>query len=346
MTRTIAILLLLAQLHHGCSAAAPAPTPVHTVHLTFSHHLDVGLDLPLKITADCVGFATKIVQRYFDVFIPGAIKLAQKMNGKGERRFRYQIHPWVGSLYADCIPWAVSDGCKDNPGTLVCPSNVDVAAFGAALRRGDLVFAASPFNVNVEAVGEPSLLAGLVDVAAQLEDRFNMTTAGARVWSNVDVKGFARSAIPLLRAAGVETLYIGTNGGPHRGGGQGLQPVCGAENATMFRWVDPPSGAELTVLYVDGYGSYLGHDVGGAGTVSASSAIVAPNGVALVSYFATDNAGPPSTALAVEAIHARVAELFPGASVVASSFNEFAAAALTPPVVAALPRTSVDWGGG
>ena len=42
------------------------------------------------------------------------------------------------------------------------------AAFGAALRRGDLVFAASPFNVNVEAVGEPSLLAGLVDVAAQL----------------------------------------------------------------------------------------------------------------------------------------------------------------------------------
>ena len=48
---------------------------VHTVHLVFSHHLDVGLDLlPGKIVADCVGFATKIVQRYFDEHIPRAIR--------------------------------------------------------------------------------------------------------------------------------------------------------------------------------------------------------------------------------------------------------------------------------
>ena len=54
---------------------------VHTVHLTFSHHLDVGLDLPGKQVANCVGFATKIVQRYFDEFIPRAIRLARETSG-------------------------------------------------------------------------------------------------------------------------------------------------------------------------------------------------------------------------------------------------------------------------
>ena len=52
---------------------------VHTVHIVFSHHLDVGLDLPFKITGNCVGFATKIVQRYFDEYIPRAISLAEKI---------------------------------------------------------------------------------------------------------------------------------------------------------------------------------------------------------------------------------------------------------------------------
>ena len=59
----------------GASLLLPAaqrvdPADVHTVHLVMSHHLDVGLDLPMKLTLDCVGYATKIVQRYFDIFIP------------------------------------------------------------------------------------------------------------------------------------------------------------------------------------------------------------------------------------------------------------------------------------
>ena len=86
-------------------------------------------------------------------------------------------------------------------------------------------------------------------MAADLTARFNLTTGGAKVWSNVDVKGFARSAVPLLRKAGVETLYVGTNGGPRppaEARNRGLQPVVGDANATMFVWHDPPSGAEVT----------------------------------------------------------------------------------------------------
>ena len=71
----------------GCCASAAAgattapvdPASIRTVHMVFSHHLDVGLDLPLKITADCVGFGTKIVQRYFDDFIPRALFLAEQV---------------------------------------------------------------------------------------------------------------------------------------------------------------------------------------------------------------------------------------------------------------------------
>ena len=284
--------------------------PVHTVHLTFSHHLDVGLDLPMKITANCVGFATKIVQRYFDEFIPNAINLAQQMINT-TTPFRYQIHPWIASLYANCVPWAVSDGCTNNPGTLRCPSKSAVKLFSEALRRGDLVFTASPFNINAEAVGDPSLFLDLPSIAGDLAAQYNLSKP--TVWSNVDVKSFARSAVPLLRKAGIHTLYIGANGSPRPPEQQrtrGLQPVCGSANATMFRWFDPPSGEEITVLYTAGYGSYLGQDVLGAGTVSASSSLVSPNGVALVSYFATDNAGPPSTPMAVRAIYAKVCEEF------------------------------------
>ena len=67
-------------------------TAVRKVHVLFSHHLDVGLDIGLKLTEDCVGFATKIIQRYFDEFIPRAIRLAQEMRAKGSQdRFAYTM---------------------------------------------------------------------------------------------------------------------------------------------------------------------------------------------------------------------------------------------------------------
>ena len=60
--RACVVVLLLAS-----TAAAPTPdravrNDVHTVHLLFSHHLDVGLNAGLEITEFCDGFATKIIQ--------------------------------------------------------------------------------------------------------------------------------------------------------------------------------------------------------------------------------------------------------------------------------------------
>ena len=61
---------------------SPNASAVHTVHLVFSHHLDIGLNRALRFVGGCEGFATKIVQEYFDDFIPKAIKLAKKINSK------------------------------------------------------------------------------------------------------------------------------------------------------------------------------------------------------------------------------------------------------------------------
>ena len=191
------------------------PHAVHTVHLVMSHHLDVGLDLPMKVTTNCAGYATKIVQRYFDVFIPRILALAEQARAE-QLPFAYQIHAWIAALYVDCVPWRVKDACPNNPGVLVCPSAAAVAGFDAAVRAGTIVYTASPFNVDAQAVGDPELFTDLVsDIAGSLDQRYRRPP-GARVWSNVDVKGFARSSIPLLKNAGVEFLSIGQNGHPSR----------------------------------------------------------------------------------------------------------------------------------
>ena len=123
------------------AAAATAATPssdsnarvdgVHTVHVVFSHHLDVGLNEALRFVGFCRGFATKIVQEYFDDFIPRAIRIARETNSDPRNdRFSYTIHPWIASLYVDCVPWEIEDGCPLSPGKLVCPSGDDVKASG------------------------------------------------------------------------------------------------------------------------------------------------------------------------------------------------------------------------
>jgi len=49
------------------------------------------------------------VQEYFDDFIPRAIRLAEELRD-GPDRFVYTVHPWIVSLYVDCVPWSVPDG--------------------------------------------------------------------------------------------------------------------------------------------------------------------------------------------------------------------------------------------
>ena len=292
--------------------AAHNASGVHTVHLVFSHHLDVGLNEGVRYVGFCAGFATKIVQEYFDVFIPRAIRVAEELRDDDRHRFAYTIHPWIASLYVDCVPWEISDGCPHNPGKLVCPTAAQVSAFDAAVRRGDLLWADSPMNLNPSVVGEPSMFEAAMGVAAGLNERYNLTKA-ARVWSNVDVPGFSRSSVPLLKRAGATALSICANvGSPAQGHGAKHIEFAGRANATMWRWHDPVSDEELLVLYhaaqrdnmfeIPLWSEFNTY----GGFTRADNTIITRGGTALASFVAADNTGPPPTANEVKAVFKRV----------------------------------------
>jgi hypothetical protein len=165
-----------------------------------------------------VASPSRSFRNIFDEFIPRAIRVANELDAS-EDRFSYTIHSWIASLYVDCVPWDVPDGCPLNPGQLRCPSATEVAAFDDAVRRGHLLGADSPMNINAGAVGEPGMFEGLFDIAGALNERYNLSKK-QRVWSNIDVPGFDRSSVPLLRRAGASALSICANvGNPRQGQG-------------------------------------------------------------------------------------------------------------------------------
>jgi len=229
----------------------PNASEVHTVHLVFSHHLDIGLNEGVRYAAFCAGFATNIIQQYFDEFIPRAINIASELRDDDDHRYAYTIHPWIASLYVDCVPWKIpiTDARTCAQANLVCPTEAQVSSFDDAVRRGDLLWADSPMNVNPSVVGEPGMFEALMDVAEDLNTRYNLTKE-ARVFSNVDVPGFARSSVPLLKRAGATALSICANiGSPSQGGDHKHIEFAGKQNATMWRWHDPASDEEILVLY-------------------------------------------------------------------------------------------------
>lgn len=111
----------------------------------------------------------------------------------------------------------------------------------------------------------------------------------------------------------------------------------------MFRWRDPISKEEVTVMFHDSYAHRFTPTASGYETNRGES-IITPDGIALTSYYRSDNTGPPSSYAEVKEVFKAAGKVFPGAKVQASSFEAFAAEALTPSVVAALPVYEWEWG--
>lgn len=121
-------------------------------------------------------------------------------------------------------------------------------------------------------------------------------------------------------------------------------------NATMWRWHDPVSDEEILVLYHKAQRDSVfkiplsseGNTYGGY--TRADNTIVTPSGVALASFVAADNTGPPLSTTEVDAIFKVVRKLFPNAKTVFGSTWDQFVADIKPAEITALPRFSSEWG--
>ncbi|KAK9821791.1 hypothetical protein WJX81_004092 [Elliptochloris bilobata] len=264
------------------------PTP--DVHVVFSSHLDIGFK--------DAGSVESVVNEYFNQHFPDAIATASQVRSQQGRQYRYMTHSWLVSLYLDCPPGLGLD----------CPSATAVTAFKAAVHRGDIYWHALPFNLEAE-VADTSLLAAAVNITHDLDARFGLPPK--MTVSQRDVPGLTRSAIPVLRSAGVRAISIGVN--------QASAPP-GVPKNTPFIWRDERTSTSLIgMLHPGGY-SGLPVDDG------THECVLAPGfyHVLCCAWNAGDNSGP-HTASQVADIFDILSKDFPNSVIRASTFDEYVA---------------------
>ncbi|QJD88484.1 DUF5054 domain-containing protein [Cohnella herbarum] len=240
-------------------------TSIKTVHIVFKTHLDIGF----------TDTARNVLDQYVDSFIPKAIELADHLADKpGPEKFVWTTGSWLIRYYLDHA------------------APEDRAKMEEAIQKGHIVWHGLPFTTHSELMDKRLFEFGL-SMSSQLDRTYGKQTITAKM---TDVPGHTIGIVPLLSAAGIRYLHLGTN------------PASKAPDVPQaFVW-KAADGAEVIVNYNDSYGE----------------AMVIP-GFDEVLYFShtLDNIGPPS----VEDIHklfVELAEQFPNAVIQASTMDAFA----------------------
>ena len=210
------------------------------------------------------------MNRYFDEFIPRAIALAEEGRRNGTA-YSYMTQSWVVSLYLDCpnagmMSWPGNGAESVGRPNLHCPNASSIAAFKAALKRGDIFFHAFPHDGEASYYPDASLFESALSMAETLSSDLGIEAPVAV--SQRDVPGWTRATLPLLRKHGIIGVSFGAGTPP---GKPDVPPLC--------VWRDNASGAEVVLTYETGYGG-------------DSTLFVLPNGVALAVAWQGDNTGP------------------------------------------------------
>jgi len=169
----------------------------------------------------------------------------------------------------------------------------------AAIAAGRIVWHALPCSTHTELMDGTLVEYGL-SISKRLDERFGTTRIAAKM---TDVPGHTIGLVPFLARAGVRYLHLGVN------------PVSALpEVPDLFVW-RAPDGSEVVVHYQGSYGS-----------AAEGEAFTAP-GLRDALYLAhtNDNLGPPSRDEVV-ALFSRLRAQNPGAHVMASTLDAFAAA--------------------
>src|SRR5688500_14361333 len=107
---------------------------MHTVHIVFKTHLDVGF----------TDYAAKVVEAYFNDFVPRALNLAKELRESGqEQRFRWTVGSWLVYEYLE----------KASPQAR--------RQMEMAIEAGDIVWHALPFTTHTELMDESLFRFGL-----------------------------------------------------------------------------------------------------------------------------------------------------------------------------------------
>ena len=171
-------------------------------------------------------------------------------------------------------------------------NNLERAEMEAAIELGEIAWHALPFTTHTELM-DPELYRFGLSLSQSLDRRFGRKTIAAKL---TDVPGHTRGIIPLLAEAGVTFLHIGVN------------PGSTVPNVPrLFRWQDE-NGAEVMVMYESGYGSAF---------------VIDGLDDSLAFGHTSDNLGPQTQSQVLDVYREKRAQ-FPGASVFASTLDQFA----------------------
>ena len=183
-----------------------------------------------------------------------------------------------------------------------CPTSAEVRTFEDAIRKGDIVWHAGPFNWQPENMS-PQLFEAGIDMVRRMDRRFYGDTNKITTTMSVrDVIYVTRSAVPYLAKHGITGLTIGSNGAD--------KPP---EVPKLHRWVDEATGTDVIVAYHPwGYGGY-----------GPTDCAESPNGFALCTEFRSDNTGPPKDTAEVQQSLDKLRSEYPGATVKTSTFDAF-----------------------
>lgn len=163
-----------------------------------------------------------------------------------------------------------------------------------AIERGLIRWHGLPFTTHTELMSPALFRAGL-SYAQELDRRFGTSTIAAKM---TDVPGHPLGIVPILAEAGIRFLHIGVNSASTL-----------PEVPPLFRW-RAPSGEDVLVAYQSSYG-----------------ATFFPEGMDQGLSFAhtSDNVGPQGISAAAEC-HRELRAANPGATIRASTLDDFAAA--------------------
>ena len=319
----------------------PHNVTVTKIHMVLSSHLDFGAktegcgvtrpgepdfcarvipNLPKHPGGMGEPYGYQIINRYFDEFFPNAIANAAAGRRDGVE-YRYMTQPWIASLYLDCKTagmrfWPeLGSAVRVGHSSLHCPNASSVAAFRAALQRGDIFLHAFAHNAQASTFSDGSMFEAGIEIGERLADDSGISRPIAV--SQRDVPGWTRATLPLLNKHGIVGLSFGAGTPP---GKVDVPPLC--------VWKDIATGSEVVLTYETAYGSI-------------ATVFVLPTGEALAAAWAGDNTGPPPLA-DVKDFYATLHEQYPFAEVVASTFDGFFAAASKPEVKAELPIVTAE----